>query len=129
MQELEGDREMRSTVNLFRRTKKREAHVGDGSGGGGKAGGAGASAKMATGDDELDDEEVRLDELLDELTLAGEEPVFMGKTGDGEDPAVDPSLLRPVLLTAAEADAVPAIPLPTTGFDLADFDLSKPMFK
>lgn len=127
MQELEADKEMRSTVNLYKReiaASKKSA-----SGGASKLGGSGA-AKMgggigATGGEmvedevDLDEEEVRLDELLDEMTLAPSVEAALGAVGG----------LEKQVLTADQAATVPAIPLPTNGFDAADLGAATFHFK
>ena len=116
LQELDADKEMRGTVNLYSNpaTKKMAAtssrraaeRVSGTSTARGEDGDA--DSDMAVGEGE-DEEEVRLDELLDGLQLRQE-----GSDVDGEDIAV---------LTAEQATVVPAVELDLAdGFNEASFD-------
>jgi hypothetical protein len=99
LQELDADKEMRATVNLYK-------HKGGKSGGGGRDGDD--ASDVAVGEAAYDDDEdVRLDELLDGMTLRA-----------------DPGVGESAVLTAEEAARVPAVPLEeeTAGFNAATFD-------
>ncbi len=106
MQEIEGDKEMRANVRLF---KKQQATGADAGKKKVAAGGKGMEQEEGGSEDdaELDDEEVRLDELLDELTLAGSEHADLEATSK--------------IVTAEEAAQAPAISLEGSGFDAANF--------
>jgi hypothetical protein len=108
LEQLEGDKEMRGHVNLYKgdATKKAsQARIN--------------SSKMDTrseangegADDEDDDDEekINLSELLDEMMLSGT------ATMKAEDVTGDS------ILTADQAAETPAIHLATTGFEAADF--------
>ena len=103
MQELDADKEMRGTVNLYTSTRKKGAAnqraVDD------------ADSEGAVGDNYDDDDDVRLDELLDGLELSG----VAG--GGGASNIVESSLL-----SAEDAAKVAAVALDTEGFNAATFD-------
>lgn len=133
MQEIEADKEMRANIKLFKKSaaaankvktrlpvkiKVKKA----------KAGKKGKNT-MESEDDEdfdgeeegdneggdysdMDDEEIRLDELLDELTV---------KTF--EDAEVKANSTQ--ILSASDAARVPAMKVESTGFDASSFDASK----
>ena len=72
-------------------------------------------------DDDDDDERLRLDELLDELDLLGDDDQDQdhhdgerGLMGEEEE-----SSMR--ILTVEEANSIAPLQLPTTGFDMADY--------
>lgn len=106
LQEIEGDREMRMNMNIYKKTassskakKSTDASAG--------------TVAMDSGDqdedeDDDDEEAVRLEELLDDLELTS------GLASEG----------GAQILTAAEAASVPQLEIASSGFDLADFDLS-----
>lgn len=99
LQELDADREMRGTVNLYKsKSGKSGATRRDGD----------DSSDMAVGEAGYDDDEdVRLDELLDGMSLRS-----------------DLVVTESTVLTAEEASRVPAVPLEdvTEGFNVATFD-------
>ena len=108
MEQLEGDKEMRAHVNLYKgETKKKPSQVKSN------------SVKMDTrsdaicegADDEDDDDEekINLSELLDEMMLSGT------ATLKAED------VMGDSILTADQAAETPGIHLSTTGFEAADF--------
>ena len=139
MQEIEADKEMRANIKLFKKSAaaankvhtKMPAKVNVK-----KAAAAGKGAKkgkhaMETEDDEddeddeeegdddndddwedMDDEEIRLDELLDELTVKSSE--------EAEVKAASTKIL-----SATDAARVPAMKVDSTGFDASNFDASK----
>ncbi|CAM9129723.1 unnamed protein product [Choristocarpus tenellus] len=86
LQQLEGDKEMRRQVNIYKagpvavRGRRGTTSVGTGEGGEGL--GVGAEGDGMVDGDEADEEEIRLEELLDELTLddaeTGPDEVVMG---------------------------------------------------
>lgn len=102
LEELDGDREMRSKLNLYKRTdlKARRSDVMEVEG---------ASEATPKG---LDEDEVRLDELLDDLALV---------EGRDEVPELDEE--------ACEENAVaPPSPLQDTMFDASKFDPAQMKF-
>ncbi len=104
MQEIEGDKEMRANVKLY---KKQSA-----------AAKAAKTVKMAeeTGSDDgedMDEEQVRLDELLDELTLSGY------KDEHGNEVSMEASSK---IMSAEEAARTVAVDIAGTGFEEANFD-------
>jgi hypothetical protein len=112
LEQLEGDKEMRAHVNLYKggQTKKTpttsKSTVSSGS-------------KMETNqegatddvedDNEDDDEKINLTELLDDMMLTG------AATETTEDVAGDS------ILTAEQASQIAGINLSTSGFEAADF--------
>lgn len=133
MQEIEADKEMRANIKLFKKSAaaankvntKMPAKVNVK-----KAAAAGKAGKkskhaMETEEDEedeadddegewedLDDEEIRLDELLDELTVKSSEEAEVKATSSK-------------ILSASDAARVPAMKVESTGFDASSFDASK----
>lgn len=139
MQEIEADKEMRANIKLFKKsaaaankvhtklpakvsTKKADKAASKG----GKKGGKGSSMEADDEDDnfedmddgeegdweDMDDEEIRLDELLDELTV---------KTSEEAEVKAASSKI----LSASDAARVPAMKVDSTGFDASNFDASK----
>jgi hypothetical protein len=107
MQELEGDKEMRVNVNLYKNDKlssrmKKSNHMGEGMVSDDKSG--------VDKDEESDDEVIKLDELLDSLEI-------------NED------LLAGQILSAEEAANIPGLSIPSSGFDPVDIDVSSFKFK
>ena len=74
-------------------------------------------------DDDDDDERLRLDELLDELDLLGDEDDHdhdhNQQQHDNMMGEEDVSSIR--ILTVEEANSIAPLQLPTTGFDMADY--------
>ena len=70
LQQVEGDREMRANVNLYRAP--------------------GAPAAVAMDEEDLDEEEVRLDELLDSLVLDDADAPADGADASAEAPPRPP---------------------------------------
>jgi hypothetical protein len=117
MQEIEGDKEMRANIRMYKkddavsiaaaaanRKKKDENDK--------------AAVKMSgesddEDDEEQDEEEVRLDELLDELTLSS------GLKGSDIEEA------SAKIVSADEAAQVPALNIEGSGFDAANFDANE----
>lgn len=112
LEELDGDREMRSKLNLYKRTDSKARRGGDGAGDGAADGGMdvdGGSAAPSKGGGGLDEDEVRLDELLDDLALV---------EGRDEVPELDE---EPYVEKAAS-------PLQGTVFDAGKFDPAQMKF-
>lgn len=108
MEQLEGDKEMRAHVNLYKGEMKKKPSQAKSN-----------SVKTDTrsdaicdgADDEDDDDEekINLSELLDEMMLSGT------ATLKAED------VMGDSILTADQAAETPGIHLSTTGFEAADF--------
>jgi nonsense-mediated mRNA decay protein 3 len=105
MQEVEGDKEWRSQINLYKKTAK-----------GKNTSDAAAAAATADGEDEEDDvsmrsedeEEVRLDELLDDMGID----------------AAEEENRSAVIVSGEEEQAAPAgVDLGGTGFEPANFNM------
>lgn len=116
MQELEGDKEMRQNINLYksealkaRLARKKQIKSKDAT--------TDATAKMSDGnsmkEDDDDEEAIKLDELLDNLELS-------------EDLE---SSLSAVIIAPETAATMPEIKINTSGFDLADVDMNSFKFK
>ena len=107
MEQLEGDKEMRAHVNLYKGDAKKKNAASKSK--------ASSGSKMATeveedeGEwedvDEEDEEKINLSELLDEMVLAGAV----------EEDAVDS------ILTTEQAAQIAGIHLATSGFEPADY--------
>lgn len=112
LEQLEGDKEMRAHVNLYKggQTKKTPTM---------SKGAVSSGSRMETNqegtiddaedDNEDDDEKINLTELLDEMMLTG------AATETTEDVTGDS------ILTAEQAAQIAGIHLSTTGFEAADF--------
>ena len=114
MEQLEGDKEMRAHVNLYKGEKKGKTATG-------------LKSKLATGsrmdteaedcgdaeedNDDDDDEKINLSELLDELVLGGG-----GAASDAAE-----GIEGNVILTTEQAAQIAAIHLSTSGFEPADY--------
>jgi hypothetical protein len=103
LEQLEGDKEMRAHVNLYKGEKKSKAPS--------KKTGSSTDVMETEeteggDDDEEDDEKINLSELLDELVLS-----TSAAEGDGVDS----------ILTQEQAAAVAAIHLSSSGFEPSDF--------
>lgn len=120
MQELEGDKEMRANIKLYKKTKAQKVKVNikqvktSNKKNNKNAMETEEVDEVDDNDDEgwedLDDEEVRLDELLDDLT------VNMAAMDGSSNTAI---------LCADEAAKVPAMKIESTGFEESNFDTSK----
>jgi hypothetical protein len=132
LQELDGDKEMRSHVNLYKANSKKASSAlsekernlqllrgRKASRGESKRGAAEEEEDMEQGEDdeelEEDEEEVRLEELLDGLDLAMNDSV-----SDATAAAVVSE--EQVILTVEEAALVPSLPLETSEFDVSQYD-------
>lgn len=171
LQELEGDREMRSNINLYKKNKavKAKSTTASSAGATKPSGSKKSTSKKARtaksevasnlstagsdadnewedmdGDDDLnddDEEAVRLDELLDEMSLSVPPSQQQGVAGRSEASSNATSMTNAgnrntfaileeqVVLTADDAKQVSAISIETTGFDAADYDLKTFKFK
>ena len=111
MEQLEGDKEMRAHVNLYKGELKKKTPVSS------KA--RVSEAHMETdaedvddgNDDGDDDEKINLSELLDEMMLSGS-----GSNVNVNENAEDDSIL-----TTEQAAQIAGIHLATSGFEPADF--------
>lgn len=112
LQELDGDKEMRTHVNLYKskkNTKERNLQILKGRHGDERKAGD-DDMEDALGDEENeDDEEVRLEELLDSLDLAVND-------------AAETINADEVILSAEQAAQIPSIPLESAEFDVAQYD-------
>jgi hypothetical protein len=117
MQQIEGDKEMRLNVNLYKNLKLL------------KGKGAAASTAMETekgeGDDdeddeqeEYDDEEVRLDELLDDMAISA--GLLSSNNGEGEIKVMTQEELKNISLTEESS----SIASPNTNNNKPSFDSS-----
>jgi hypothetical protein len=124
---LDGDKEMRSHVNLYKATSKKSSSTAAATEKGRK-GGRGRGEEQKGGDQEVEDmeqgeeggdeededeEEVRLEELLDGLDLAMNDSSVSGNAVASEEE---------VILTVEEAARVPSLPLETNEFDVSQYD-------
>lgn len=125
LQELDGDKEMRSHVNLYKATKKstsateRERNLQLLRGRkGGKEEKGDESEDMEQGENESDEEEeedeeeVKLEELLDGLDLAMNDSSISNALTSEEE----------VILSVEEASRVPSLPLEANEFDVSQYD-------
>ena len=116
LQELEGDREMRAGINLYKANRKSAA-----AGGKASRGTDGMDLAVSTSEEDavpgdLDEEQVRMDELLDELALSSISASSSAAVGADD---------TRVVLTPEEAAKAAALNIGSTGFDPSDFDATK----
>lgn len=123
LQELDGDKEMRTHVNLYKSkknisaSKAKNLQILKGRHGNEKKSGDEDEEDMedadADADDEYneDDEEVKLEELLDSLDLSINDQQNNDENNRDE-----------VILSVEQAAQIPSIPLETAEFDVAQYD-------